>query len=241
MPLVKVTYGEEDFEVKADTIEELKKEMSKELSKGKKYPIKVEDDWRLFQFGFELLDAPDTKLEDLKVDDGEIQLNLVTPVEWGEPRGCFSQTKSKEIKNQTNITRFLVKSEQERMVELEPGKPLTVKLKGKFGIVTNEVTKDKAGNRKGQYEVFEAREKGTLVLEMLQDKLGVYLVPDGHGTEKVQLHSTDTKSFDEKDIITPLQRQQMHENNKSRIATGAAKTVVGGTIGAISAALCTIA
>jgi len=200
MQLVKVTFRNEHYDVVADTIEELKKKFSEEHLEG----ISIEE-WRLFQFGLELLDAPETKLEKLKVDDGEIQLNLVGPED-------LFRSGSRQIKNQTDKTRFIVRKWKDdfEMLEIEPMQKKTMKLKSanlfsanqKFGIVTS-IKCDEPGNRSVQFDVYEVNRNGYVVLQKSKDEesdVSVCLVPENStepSKDGVQLQSTDAKTYDE--------------------------------------------
>ena len=84
---------------------------------------------------------------------------------------------------------------------------------------------NQAGNRKVQYDVFEVKEKGDLALLTSpdnDDEVRVYLVPVGvtDRSEMVQLHSIDVKVYNEKDIITPLQRKHLHAKFLEAVAQG---------------------
>jgi len=212
MPLVKVTFKEVHFEVEADTIGELKEKIGTE-----KLDIDV-DDWRLFQFGFVLPDAPGTDLEDFKDDDGEIQLNLVRPEE--PPRSG-----PRTIRNQSDKTRFIVRGKRSRfeILELSPMKKIAAKLKpnfkffanDKFGVVTNIIGHDnEPGNRRVQFDVYEVKQDGDVVLLTSPDDdsdVNVYLVPENsrEQSEMVQLISTNVKSYHEDEIIKPRERREL--------------------------------
>jgi len=209
MPLVKVTFKEVHFEVEADTIGELKEKIGTE-----QLDIDV-DDWRLFQFGFVLPDAPETDLEDFKDDDGEIQLNLVRPEE--PPRSG-----PRTIRNQSDKTRFIVRGERSRfeILELSPMKKIAAKLKpnfkfftnDKFGVVTSII--GEPGNRRVQFDVYEVRQDGHVILKTSPDDdsdVNVYLVPENsrEQSEMVQLISTNVKSYHEDEIIKPRERREL--------------------------------
>jgi len=184
MPLVKVTYGKEEFELVADTIEELKKKISTELNEDQQDDddyIEVGEDWSLFQFGFMLPNAPKTKLEYFKVDDAEIQLNLLEP-----EQGMRSDPR--RIQNRTNRTRFIVHgrrtywqtlhipANQSGSINLER---FRLSVNERFCIATNNY---RDGDQEVQFDIYELNRNGDVVLEKLpgsaSDVVKVYLLPE---------------------------------------------------------------
>jgi len=213
MPLVKVTYGEEVFEVKADTIKELKKKISKELSKDQEENyIEVGECWRLYQFGFVLPNAPETKLKIFE-DDGKIHLNLVEPKRL--PRG-----QPRTIKNQTDKTRFIVRGTRDHFEILEIKSRRIIKptlksnflAKEKFGVVTN-IIGEEPGKRSVQFDVYEVNRNGYVVLqesEVDDSDFSVCLVPKNSSVPSTDgVRWTNTKTYLEDHIITPRERREL--------------------------------
>jgi len=240
-PLVKVTYAEEEFEVEADTIKGLKEEMSIKLSKGLgEYRIEVGENWRLYQFGFVLPTAG--SLKDFQDDDGKIHLNLVEP-QW-LPRG-----QRRTIKNQTDKTRFIVRGSRDdfEILEIEPMKKITPTLKSKFfanqkfGIVTS-IKGDEPGKRSVQFDVYEVSRNGYVVLLKSpydESDVSVCLVPENSSeptTDSVQLESTNTKTYLEAHMITPLQRKELLFRYMKAVFQAGATVAAGAAEGAVGIA-----
>merc|ERR1711936_280085 len=219
MPTVKVLYEDEyEFDINAETIgdlkEELKEEMDLDVSK-----------WNLFQFGLRLPDDVDAKLEDFLIEDEQLKLHLVTPEE--PPRNG-----KKPIKFKTNKSRFIVKGTRDafEILEIKPKKINPLKLKKsnffskkqRFGIVTHILNADKPGDRKIQFDVYDVTKDGYVLIETDEDSNDdVFLVEGEPTTENsVKLEPTDTKSYDEKHSITPLQRKQLRTGYIEALFTG---------------------
>jgi len=204
MPLVKVTFVEEDFEVEADTIQELKEKISTELSKDQEENnIEVGEKWRLFQCGFLLPNAPATKLEDFKDCNGEIQLNLVQPKRL--PRG-----QPREFENQTDTARFIVVGGRSnfRTLQIEPMRRIPVRgprfsANDKFGVATNNYRDDM---QRVQFDVYRVDQTGHVVLTTSPDGDEVWLVPENSAdpsSDKIRLHRIYTNTYDRRHIIRP--------------------------------------
>jgi len=227
MPIVKVTFKEVNFEVEADTIGELKEKIGTD-----KLEVDV-DDWRLFQFGFVLPEVPETKLEDFRDDEGDIQLNLVRPEEpprSGKPRTILSDK-----------TRFIVRGTRSRfeILELRPMKTIATKLKpnykffgkDKFGVVTSIIGhENEPSNRRVQFEVYEVKQDGHVVLLTSphdDNDVNVFLVPDNSteptASDMIQLISSNTKSYHEDEIITPREQRQLIATYMKAVFQGIAK------------------
>jgi len=254
---VKVRYGEEVFEevfeVEADTTEELKEKISRELiQEDEDDDLGVGEDWRLYQFGFVLPNAPETKLEDFKVDDGEIQLNLLEPKEGkrGQPR---------TIQNLTDKDRFIVRNWEDNIdiQEIKPKgkKPFQLKSKAhkvfytsqKFGILTSFEC-DEPGKQRVKFDVYKVTRKGYVVLLKSEEDgcdVSVCLVPE-NSTEpsKDGVKWIDVMTYDEAqmkestDKASRERREYMFQCMNAVLQAGA--TVVGGaaqgaTEGAVSA------
>jgi len=227
MPTVKVLFEDEyQCEITAETVGELKEELKEEVDHDV-------SKWNLFQFGLRLPDDGDAKLEDFLIEDEQLKLHLVMPEET-ERNGKSTQFK-------TDKTRFIVKGTRDAfdLIEIKASKKnSTIKLnksnflskKHRFGIVTHIVNADKPGERNIQFDVYDVSKDGNVLIETDEDGNDeVFLVePTTENREKLQ--STDTKTYDEKDIITPLQRKKLRTGYTEALFTGITEaTAVGST------------
>merc|ERR1711936_157438 len=219
MPTVKVLYEDEyEFDINAETIGDLKEELEEEMD------LDVSK-WNLFQFGLPLPGDVDAKLEDFLIEDEQLKLHLVTPEE--PPRND-----KKPIKFKTNKSRFIVKGTRDafEILEIKPQKITPLKLKKsyffskkqRFGIVTHILNADNPGERKIQFDVYDVSKDGYVLIETDEDSNDdVFLVEGEPTTEnRVKLEPTDTKCYDEKHIITPLQRKHLRTGYIEALFTG---------------------
>merc|ERR1719369_2051067 len=211
MKPVKISFEEDEFEVSASTMQELKDGIGEELGTWR-------ETWSIYQFGI-LVDDENSKLEDLIIEGQQLMLNLVITED------SFRDATGKARKIKTDKKRFLVKGKvpDYQILEITPDQPLMLKSNKKwffsgkskesFGLITGEHI---PGQRDVQFDVYEVTDEGHIELRTNdEEKVEVFLVtPKG---DNVKLESNDTQRFDEKLSDQAIKREIA---NRSRIGIG---------------------